>query len=676
MIRSRYVSCYVLSCWYLLAFSVPSLFAQTSFLHHVGGELDEHATAVIQTRDGGYLMAGPTTSYGAGSSDIWVTKISQDGETLWRKLYGGKGTDLPHDIIETRDGNYALAGYTQNSRGEKNALIFKVDRGGRMIWYRTFGGEQRDEARSIIETRDGGLVVCGNTASFAAAEIDIWILRLDGDGEKIWENAIRSSSEEMGRSIVQTQDEGFVIAGYRDISDKAAGADKNADMVLVKLDKNGRGLWRKKLYGQAGNDVAEKVIETEHGDLLITGWTQDPGSRSMDGILLKVNHQGDGIWKRTYGRSGRDLLYDLVASQDGGYAMVGETSLSKGAPADVWMLKVDERGRTIWEQRFGEEKEDAGFSIASTNDHGFVIAGLSKSYSEGGRDMLIIKTNARGDIGSTYPLMAQQDTKSSGSTWGNNPLPQGYKPNLYILAVGVSRYNDPTVNLTYAHTDAEAVADKFKELEGGIYNQVKVRKILNEDANLINIKMGISWLEREATQHDVIMMFISSHGALDHKGNLYILPTDFNAYNLFATALNIRDITEGINGVPCKKLIFLDACHSGQSGYDLVSLNQVKAVNVNQIVEEVIGVEPGITVMTSSSGREFSYENPKWGHGAFTKAILEGLDGGADYNRNSVITLRELDMYVSNRVKELTDGRQHPRTPISLFGDMPLFLKE
>ncbi|RMG18651.1 MAG: caspase family protein, partial [Bacteroidetes bacterium] len=623
----------VLAGWQFLAL----LHAQQTFIHHFGGELDEYATAVIQCSDGGYLLAGPTNSYGSGSSDIWVMKLDPDGQQLWRKLFGGRGTDLPHDLIETTEGEYVLAGYTQNSRGEKNALVFKIDHEGRMLWHHTFGGEDQDEARSIIQTRDGGFAVCGNTRSFAAAEIDIWVLRLDSEGEKIWENTVRSQSEEMGRSIVQTQDGGFVIAGYRDMSDKAAGEDKNADMILVKLNARGKGVWRKKLYGDVGNEVAEAIVETPEGDLVVAGWTQNPATRSMDGMLLKVNHRGNAIWKRTYGRSGRDLLYDLTPTADGGYALIGETADAQGIPSDLWLLRVDEDGRSLWERRLGDTQEEVGFSIDQAFDGGFVLGGLTKSFSEGGRDMWIVKTNLRGDTEPILPLIAQNiEDNSSSRNWDATLPGAGFKPNLYVLAVGVSRYNDPNVNLTFAHTDAEAVADRFKELEGTIYSEVKVKKILNEDATLVNLKMGISWLEREATQHDVILMFISSHGALDHKGNLYILPTDFNSYNLFATALNIRDLTEGVNGVPCKKLIFLDACHSGQSAYNLLDFASVKAANVNKIVEEVLGVEPGLTVMTSSSGREYSYENPKWGHGAFTKAILEGLDGQADLDLDEV----------------------------------------
>lgn len=251
-----------------------------------------------------------------------------------------------------------------------------------------------------------------------------------------------------------------------------------------------------------------------------------------------------------------------------------------------------------------------------------------------------------------------------------------FKPNLYVLAIGVSDYQHEPINLAFAHTDAKTIGERFAQLEGSLYREVHLKSLTNQQATLANIKAGIAWLEREATQMDMILVFVSSHGALDHKGNLYLMPHDVKSDQLFATGLNIDALTKGMNGVPCKKLILLDACHSGQSGHDLLAYATPKAANVNQAVEELINKEPGITVMTSSSGNEFSYENPLWGHGAFTKAILEGLDGSADYNRDQLINLFELNLFVTQRVKDLTGGRQHPFTPINLFGDIPVYVVE
>jgi uncharacterized caspase-like protein len=309
------------------------------------------------------------------------------------------------------------------------------------------------------------------------------------------------------------------------------------------------------------------------------------------------------------------------------------------------------------------------------HDGSYLVGGSTESEGAGGRDAFFLPLSAQGYLApKPEAALPPAIPTTPGFLPAGSVVPDPFMPNLYVLAVGVSKYQDADVNLGYAHLDAAAIADTFQTMEGQIFGKVLIRKLLNEEATLVNIKTAIGWLEQEATQKDVILIFFSSHGALDNKGNLYILPTDFNGYNLFATALNIKDLTEGMSAAPCKKLILLDACHSGQSGADLMSFASAKAVDIDRVVNEIAETEPGITVMTSSSGREFSYETDEWQHGAFTKAMLEGLRGYADYNRDNIISLAELNLFVTERVKLLTYGKQHPFTPINLFGDMPMFI--
>lgn len=643
------------------------VFSQETFTKIYGGKQDEHAMSVIQSRDGNYVMAGFTFSYGKGKSDVWVMKVDRYGEEIWRRFLGTQDFDWVNAMVETRDGNYVIAGYTRNSNaGQSDAWIFQLNQFGEGMWSKTYGGVFDEEAKSITQTADGGFAVTGFTYSNSKGESDVWLLRLNAVGEQLWEETYGGQGVEMGYSIVETRDSGFLIGGYQSYD-----TVNRADMLLIKVDRKGKGLWRRALRSP-GNDIAEVVQETPQGEYIAGGWAFMPEKGDLDGKVVKLTSGGKVLWERTYGGDGKDAFYDMIPASGGGFIFSGQTgSFSK--TSDVWILCIAPDGNMLWQKRSDGGQNDYGHCITQANDGGFVIAGGTKSYKAEGADMYLLKTDARGNFGDG-PFQAETITPDTNTRPEISSQPDIFKPNLYILAMGVSEYEDPSVSLSYAHSDAAALADKFASLEGTLYNKVQVRKYLNKEATLFNIKSGISWLEKEATQKDMILVFISSHGALDNKGNLYILPTDFDANNLFATALNIRDLTEGMNGTPCKKLIFLDACHSGQSGYDLFEFASIKATHINKAVDELMEKEPGVTVMTSSSGKEFSYENPLWKHGAFTKAILEGLNGGADFNKDRVINLFELNLYVTERVKELTGGKQHPFTPINLFGDIPLFV--
>jgi len=695
----------ILCALFLIAMSLQ---AQDIFNKTFGGELDEHASDIIQTRDGDYLVVGYTYSYGKGKTDVWVMKLDPAGERIWKRYLGGTDFDWPNEVIETSDGNYVIAGYTRDlDTKSNNALIFKLDRNGKGIWSHTYGGDKGDEACSIIETSDGGLAVAGYSFSYSKGGSDIWILRLDAAGKKIWQKNYGGLDSERGHSIVETKDGGFFVGGFT----RSYGKGKS-DMLVLKLDKEGNGVWKKNFGGEE-SEVVEAVAQTKDGDLIIAGWTSSEGKGKLDAMEIKMDDEGNRAWTKTFGGAENDVVFDVAVTDDDGLVLTGYSASFGHGNQQVWVLRLDPMGEVEWQKRSNGNKDDYANAIIQAEDGGFAIAGGTQSYAIGGRDMWVMKINAYGNFEQS-PTEESEDmeveisfnderveTGSKEDLSIANDIPAGdvveseqaavyiskdpepavvsgdpFKPNLYILSIGISNYNDEKINLTFADIDAKAIADKFATLKGKIFNKVEVEILTNENATLVNIKKGISRLERQATQKDMILMFISSHGALDHKGNLYILPSDFSPYSLFATALNIRDLTEGTNGTPCKKLIMLDACHSGQSGFDLLEFASVKGVNLDNIVQELIEAEPGLTIMTSSSGREYSYENPKWGHGAFTKAILDGLDGLADFNHDEVISLMELNLYVTEAVKDLTNGRQHPYTPINLFGNIPLFIVE
>jgi len=655
----------------LCSFSLSQLLAQSTFSRTFGGERDDKALTAVQTRAGAYVVAGLTFSYGKGKSDIWALKLDPEGREIWRKYLGGDDFDWANDVIETSTGNYVFAGYSQDPEtGSNNAWIIQLDRNGRVLWSKTYGGQRGDEAKSIIETQDGGFAVAGLTHSYSKGKSDMWLLRLDKEGNEIWQKNYGGNEADRAHTLLQAEDGGFVLGGYS----KSYGEGK-ADIVLIKVDKDGNGIWNQN-YGGEENENIESMAATRDGGYVISGWTQSAASKTLDAIVMKVDGTGHRVWTRTFGKQGKDAYYSVDVTPAGDIILAGATTSNPDSRAKVWLTKLDQSGKVQWHRLSAGSKSDFAYDVRVTQDGGVFAVGSTDSYAIGGNDIWVIKTRADGNIQVPQTEQDWVHNSQKANRAKEVEMDDTYKPNLYMLSVGITKFEDENVNLMYANSDADSVSARFKLMEGKIFREVHVKKLLDEEATLLNIKLGISWLEKQATQKDIILVFISSHGALDNKGNLYILPTDFNPYHLFATALNIHDLTEGMNGTPCKKLILLDACHSGQSGFDLMDLAYAKSTDFNDIIKEIVAAEAGVSVMTSSSGKEFSYEKPEWGHGAFTKAILEGLDGEADYNKNDVINLMELNLFVTERVKEMTEGKQHPYTPINLFGNIPIYVLE
>ena len=231
------------------------------------------------------------------------------------------------------------------------------------------------------------------------------------------------------------------------------------------------------------------------------------------------------------------------------------------------------------------------------------------------------------------------------------------KPKLYLVSIGVSVYNNPDLRLGLAAKDAIDFAAAFKSQKGLLYSDVISKVLTDQQATKDNILDALDWIQRETTSRDVAMLYISGHGMNDNAGVFYYLPVNADINAIKRTCLMFGDIKTTTMSVAGKVLLFVDACHSG----DVMGKNSTrKSADVTAMVNDLSSAENGVVVFTSSTGRQYSLENASWGNGAFTKALIEGIGGKADLFRKGKITVKSLDAYVADRVKELTTGKQSP----------------
>lgn len=658
-----------------------SAFSQPLINAKIGGKEDDIAYSALQTPLGDYVLAGASSSNNQ-KLDIWVTRRDKNGEKVWEKFIGGASHDFGYKVIQSKEGKFVVCGYVSDPDAKSNsgkATVICLSPKGEVEWQYNYGGGKGEKAMDIVQARDGGFVFVGYTKSYAKGQQDAWVVKLDAQGKMLWQKSLGGPNVEDANAVTPAKGGGYIVVGRVDT--KIEGSEKyNKDIYIVKVDEAGKELWSKTIKG-AKNEEANAVVELPDGRIAVAGWTASKGAGRTDGNVILMTREGNFIWDKTFGKAGIDGFNAVSFVQEGEYLVAaGNSTPATASEGGMWVVKMDLKGNIIWERNTNNDKDEQVYSTFNLTgkDGGFLLAGYSNNDTKGGRDAWLLTLTNTGTfkVNQPAPPPAKIDPPVVDTKPKKDPKPgikdDPSKPNLYILSVGVSQYNETKYNLTYAHSDADSIAEMFATMKGKLYNKVEVTKLLNKDATLTNIKKSIQWLEEQATQRDMIVMFFSCHGALDHKGNLYILPHDFSPVSLFATGLNIKDITNGINGTPCKKLIFMDACHSGEAGQDMFDL-VMKDPFIDNVVKEIAEAEPGITLMTSSTGKEYSYEKPSWGHGAFTKAILEALSYKGDYNKDRIITINELNNYVSERVKNLTGGKQHPYTPVNLFGNIPVF---
>jgi WD40 repeat protein len=233
------------------------------------------------------------------------------------------------------------------------------------------------------------------------------------------------------------------------------------------------------------------------------------------------------------------------------------------------------------------------------------------------------------------------------------------KPKLYVFAVGVSEYQDSDLRLGLAAKDALDFGELWKRQKGSLYSGVEARVLTDAQATKGNILDGLEWLQRQTTAKDVALLFLAGHGINDPNGLFYFLPVDAKLDSLKRTGLAQADITTTVATIAGKVVVFIDACHSG----NLMGKTKRRGLVVTSaVVNELASAENGAVVFSSATGRQYAMENSEWGNGAFTKGLVEGIQGKANYGGTGRITVNMLDLYVSERVKELTRGQQTPTT--------------
>lgn len=260
---------------------------------------------------------------------------------------------------------------------------------------------------------------------------------------------------------------------------------------------------------------------------------------------------------------------------------------------------------------------------------------------------------------------------------GTPPSPQAAaKPRLFVLAVGISTYKDTDLSLVYPEKDARSFSSILQGQKGQLYGDVQERVLLNGDATRDKIRAGLAWLGEQTTARDVAVIFLAGHGANDPSGRYLFVPSDFDRDHYDTTGVPFSDIKNVVESLPGKTLLFVDSCHSGnvlgsrQAGGSSRMAARLcpaprarsRGVDVTGAINELSSAENGAVVFAASTGNQVALEDPAWGHGAFTKALLEAFAGKADYTHRGRITVNMIDLYVSDRVKELTDGAQTPTT--------------
>ena len=258
------------------------------------------------------------------------------------------------------------------------------------LWTKTYGGIEYDWGFSVQQTDDGGYIIGGAIYSFGSISGDVWLLKTDANGDTVWTKIYGGTGSDWGKCVQQTTDSGYIIGGVT----SSFGADSN-NIWLLKTDANGDTVWTK-IYGGAGTDEGQCVQQTTDSGYIIVGWTESFGAGAWDVWLLKTDADGDTLWTKTYGGIFVDYGYSVQQTNDGGYIIVGWTKSFGAGDYDVYLVKTDVDGDTLWTKTYGGTGSDGGRCVQQTADSGYIIVGSTESFGAGD-DVYLVKTDADGD---------------------------------------------------------------------------------------------------------------------------------------------------------------------------------------------------------------------------------------------------------------------------------------
>jgi hypothetical protein len=376
-----------------------------SWSHTYGGTEYDEGSSVIHTADGGFLVAGATGSFKTNKDlDIWIMKINPNGTIKWQKRLGGQGDDTASTILQTSDRGFIIAGNTKSfyEANIRDIWVIKFSENGEIQWQKAYGTKAKDKvwtSRSIVQTDDGGYIISGFTIVYG--EYDALLFKLNDDGSLDWSKTYSEDSidTQTGYSILKTNEGDFIFVGENSTYSILLG---DSDFWVVKIDSNGEIIWQKVFRGSSLTDIPYSIIQLKDNNFIVSGSSQDGGSQDLDLWTIKFDNTGNIIWQKVFRGNQNNDFYDeatyLLATPDGGFLISGYTNSFSTVTGDIWVIKSDTNGSIEWQKIYISPDKEWIWSVDQNFDGGYIIAGNTNSFGAGNFDLWLLRTNKIGDI--------------------------------------------------------------------------------------------------------------------------------------------------------------------------------------------------------------------------------------------------------------------------------------
>ena len=365
----------------------------TRFLKSYGDQNYDYGRSIVQAGNGDYIILGYNSLLGNAANNISLKRLDNEGEVIWENDINLSQTDKGYDLLSISDGDLIIVGQrTSISNGSSDILLMRTNSFGTVEWEYEYGTAQDDIGSSIYQTIDGGFIICGQTVSPNTGFNHVYLLKVNSDGIEEWDRSFGGEGDDNGYAVLQTLDGGYIISGVT-----RSHGDSNGDGFLMKTDSDGNQLWYKS-YGGNLTEIIYDVQSTNDGGFILIGHTNSYGSGANDAYVIKVNSFGEPEWSQTLGSDGTDSGRSGSQTLDGGYFISGYSDSYGNGGFDSWWIKIDQDGNYERDETYGGSGDDRTFSGIQTIDGGYAMVGYTKSNSQNIPDIFVIKMDSRGKV--------------------------------------------------------------------------------------------------------------------------------------------------------------------------------------------------------------------------------------------------------------------------------------
>ncbi len=351
---------------------------------HYGGGKRDKAFAIKPLKDGGSIISGYTRSSGKGDSDVWVMKLDSAGKAVWEKTFGGVGREVSTAVTSLTGGGFMVVAYSQNLKTlKKDAWLIRLDGEGNKVWDKKYQGAKSARPYAVLAMPDGGVVVAGLTfKKDQVKDYDGWVFRVDKTGKKIWERILGSKGKDWFRSLARLPNGDIVVVGaqeYRVV--KAALTPTVAPKQVVqaawvlRIKASGKTIWDKTFF--SNENVARSVAVQKNGHIAVAGWTRGQSKYGKDTWIISLDAKGNILWKKSFGGVGEDKTDGITILPDGTLAMacITQKHFPMMTVNTAWILAIDSKGSILWERPYGNGRADQVHAITTLTDGRIAVAG-------------------------------------------------------------------------------------------------------------------------------------------------------------------------------------------------------------------------------------------------------------------------------------------------------------